>query len=931
MNAQQFTHQLDSMSSYVDTIYRYVKHVPTANHAQLSGTFEQLRTTIAALQQANLQLCQQARDDKSNAQETAQARLHVHEVVDFLSDAYLVTDPYGAILDANDAAVAMLQGTETTLVGKTLDAFIVAEQRTYFFSKLIELRSSDRIQEWSASLQPPHGEPLDVTVRLGSSRDAQGRVIALRWLIREISSLRRIEGRAALQYAVSKVLAEASTLDDAASQLLPAIGTALGWDLGTLWSLDLHDNVLCCIDQWQSATVSNTEFTNVSRDLRFAAGVGLPGRVWERGDPVWIANMLEEDVSNFSRLQAALSSGLRAGFAFPIRGANRVLGVIEFYSRVVRQPDEDLIDLVAALGRQIGQFTERKLIEQTLRESENKYRSVVETVQEVIFRADGSGKWTFLNPAWEELSGFTVEESIGNEILNAVYPHDRDHATGLFGALLDGTKHACRHDLRFVTKDSNYRWFEVNARSTIGPDGTVLGIAGTLNDITLRRRAEEQLLHNAFHDPLTGLPNRSLFLDRLSRAIERAKRYENHMFAVLFLDLDRFKAINDSLGHLIGDLLLIEVARRLNSCLRLGDTVARLGGDEFVLLLEDLADIGDAMSVAERVHQELGMTFELQGYAVSTSASIGIAVNTPEYDRPEDLLRDADIAMYRAKVKGKGCCMIFDPTMHERAVAQLQIEAEMRLGLERGEFLLHYQPIVSVTTGAIIGVEALLRWQHPERGLVPPSEFIPIAEETGLIIPLGEWVLRTACAQTKAWHDTGLPKFFVAVNLSPRQFKHQTLSAMVGHILWETGLEPRYLEFELTENCIMDNEETTMSIVRDLKALGVQLSIDDFGTGYNSLSYLKRFPIGTVKIDRSFVRDLATDKYDAAITTAIIALARSLKLGSTAEGVETEAQLAFLQDHECEARQGYLYSCPLPPEALTSLLFEQTGLAEARI
>jgi len=440
-----------------------------------------------------------------------------------------------------------------------------------------------------------------------------------------------------------------------------------------------------------------------------------------------------------------------------------------------------------------------------------------------------------------------------------------------------------------------------------------------------RRVAEEQLQRNAFYDLLTGLPNRALFLDRLGRAIGLSKRRDDYAFAVLFFDLDRFQMVNDSFGHTVGDQLLVEIARRIERCLHAGDTVARLGGDEFTILLEDIQDVGDAIRMSERILADLALHFTVAGHEVFTSASVGIALSATGYDRPEDLLRDADTALHRAKALGRGRVQVWDKGMHSHAVSFLQLESDLRRALERGEFLTYYQPIVSLHTGKMIGCEALVRWEHPTRGRLSPAEFIPTAEETGLIGAIGDWVLRTACAQNKAWREAGLPPLYVSVNLSPRQFRQRDLTERMLRVLQEIPLDPSAMKIELTESAIMDNPEEAIATLRHWKSIGMQLSLDDFGTGHSSLSHLRYFPFDTLKIDRSFVQDIGKNQEDAAIATAIIALARALHLKVLAEGVSTPAQLAFLRAQHCDEIQGELVSAPISADGMTRLLRQKSG------
>ncbi len=434
--------------------------------------------------------------------------------------------------------------------------------------------------------------------------------------------------------------------------------------------------------------------------------------------------------------------------------------------------------------------------------------------------------------------------------------------------------------------------------------------------------SKEHFRHAAFHDALTGLPNRALLTDHLKLSIEMTRRRADHHFAVLFLDLDRFKNINDSLGHAAGDRLLVEIARRLELCLRPSDTVARLGGDEFAILLNGLDSTEDAIRVAERVQQDLMHPFYLSGNEVYTTASIGITISAAYYADPENVLRDADTAMYQAKEKGKTRYELFDTGMHARAVLRLQLENDLRRAIENREFEVYYQPIVALDTCRITGFEALVRWHHPERGFVSPAEFIPLAEETGLITEIGSWVLREACRQTRRWSldDPALAMLTISVNLSSRQFMQPDLLAQIKQILDETNLNPRRLKLEITESAVMANAEAAASMLGQLRNLGIQTSIDDFGTGYSSLSYLHRFPIDTLKIDRSFVSRMSEGDENAEIVRTIITLATNLSMSVIAEGVETAEQHERLKELDCEYGQGYLFSRPVPAAAALALV-----------
>lgn len=474
--------------------------------------------------------------------------------------------------------------------------------------------------------------------------------------------------------------------------------------------------------------------------------------------------------------------------------------------------------------------------------------------------------------------------------------------------------------------DGTQSWVNTNKIPLHDAQGNVVGILGTFEDITERQIVEEKIRYQAMHDLLTGLPNRTLFNEQLSVSLTQACNSQS-MLAVMFLDLDRFSTINDTLGHAVGDRLLQEVAKRLSSCLRQNDILARWGGDEFTLLVSQTSSAEEVTNIAQRILNVLKPAFNLEGYSqacrstsLHISSSIGITLYPQDGEDAETLLRNSAAALHRAKQQGRNNFQFYTAAMNSQACELLVLENELHHALKRREFVVYYQPQVNTTTGEITGMEALVRWQHPKFGLVAPDKFIPLAEETGLIVPIGEWVLKTACAQNKAWQDAGLPPLRVAVNLSVRQFQQPLLLNIVSQTLQETGLSPQFLDLEITETIAMQNVELTKAILSELHQMGVYLSIDDFGTGYCSLGYLKQFPLHTLKIDKSFVRDLATDPQNAGIINAIMMLGRGFNLRVIAEGVETEAEKDCLLSFQCEEMQGYLSSPPLPAEEATKLL-----------
>ena len=531
----------------------------------------------------------------------------------------------------------------------------------------------------------------------------------------------------------------------------------------------------------------------------------------------------------------------------------------------------------------------------------------------------------YVNRAFERITGYSSDEAVGRNPRFLQAGDDDQPAIRELRRLREdrGDEVEWSGTLRNYKKDGTMFWNELGVAAMNGSDGPVANHVGTVNDVTERKALEEEFAHRAFHDPLTGLPNRALLVERLEHALARSARGEGRV-AVLFLDLDRFKVINDSLGHETGDRLLVEAARRLEGCVRPGDTAARLGGDEFVVLLESVADEAEAIRVAERVSEALELSFAPNGHEVYTTASVGIALSRTPQDRPQDLLRNADAAMYRAKERGKAGYALFEEEMNARALQRLALEGDLRRAAEKPgeEFVVHYQPKADLSTGKIVCMEALARWRHPERGLLSPEEFIPVAEETGLVVPLGRWVIGEACGQVARWqglYPTETP-LTVSANLSARQFEHEGLVRDVARALEEAGLDPECLILEITEGVAMGDAPLAASVMRDLKTLGVELSIDDFGTGYSSLSYLTRFPLDYLKIDRSFVAGLGEDLNATVVASGIIGLAHAMGLAVVAEGVETEGQLEQLREMGCDMAQGDYLSGALPAEEAASLL-----------
>jgi diguanylate cyclase (GGDEF)-like protein/PAS domain S-box-containing protein len=573
------------------------------------------------------------------------------------------------------------------------------------------------------------------------------------------------------------------------------------------------------------------------------------------------------------------------------------------------------------LERSIRYALEQSRTLQALRESEERYALSARGANDGLWVWDLRTNEVYYSPRWKSMFGYG-EEEIGDspdEWFSRVHPDDAAILRSALDAHLRGITPHFENEHRIRTSHGAERWMLSRGLAVRDADGNAVRIAGSSTDITERKRAEERLTHDAFHDALTELPNRALFMDRLQRAIESQVRHPASYYAVLFLDLDRFKVVNDSLGHVVGDELLVAVSARLRETLRAIDTVARLGGDEFAVLVEGIDDITAAVRTARRIQEELLVPFEIGGHEIFTSVSIGIAFSASGYTRPQDVLRDADIAMYRAKANGKARHEVFDAAMHERALNLLQFETDLRRAIERGELRVFYQPIVSMNDGAIRGVEALIRWRRGEV-LVPADEIISVAEETGLIVPIGDWVLREALRQLVEWDRSGIGGGFdMHVNLSARQLLQPHVVDRISEALIESGVAANRLHLEVTESVLIESAEAAAALLRDLRSLGVGLSLDDFGTGWSSLSSLRLFPFDVLKIDRSFLLDQDERRGDDIVRT-ISALARLLGMQVTVEGLETAEQVERMRGIDIDYAQGFYFAEPLAADAVARLL-----------
>ncbi|HWH49611.1 MAG TPA: EAL domain-containing protein, partial [Burkholderiales bacterium] len=633
----------------------------------------------------------------------------------------------------------------------------------------------------------------------------------------------------------------------------------------------------------------------------------------------FISNDVTQDTSGIRGKELLLAAGLHSVATFPLPLGGAPAGALHLYATEAGFFDDELVNLIDKLAKNVSfalanfqRETARRGAEKALRDSEQRFRDIAQAAGEFVWENDNEGRFTYLSPRVAEALGYTAEELVGHSAAEFMPAEEPERVRQWLADNMKPDRSFRGLEYRINSKSGAMLWLHISGVATLDEQGRFTGHRGTARDVTAIKESEARISYLATRDPLTELPNRMLFNDRLEQGIINSRR-KGDALAVLFIDLDRFKNINDSLGHHIGDLLLREVSSQMAACIRKGDTLSRLGGDEFVVTLEGLTQAEDAAQVARKIIRAFAKPLNVGGHALTTTCSIGISIFPNDAEDGRELMKNADTAMYHAKEQGRNNFQFFSHEMNLRAVERHQLETEMRRALELNQFVLHYQPQADIHTGKIVGMEALIRWQHPERGLVPPSSFIPVAEESGLIELIGRWALQTACGQNREWQAAGLPPLKVAVNISTRQFNDpKGFASEVTRLLNVTGLDPRYLVLEMTESILLRNVDENIAVLRRLGKLGTHLAVDDFGTGYSSLAYLKQLPLDTLKIDRTFVRDIETDSEDAAIIAAIIAMAHGLDVRVTAEGVETKGQMEALRKLGCDEFQGYLLSGPLP-------------------
>jgi diguanylate cyclase (GGDEF)-like protein/PAS domain S-box-containing protein len=746
---------------------------------------------IEQLSQANHELSERISAQQKAEEVLRQTSQKFEALIEASPISIIARDSDLRIVKWNAAAERMFGWKEQEVLGQVMPS-VPPDREEEAMAIRQQLQRGEPLNDHETVRLHKDGTRINVSVSTTVMRDAAGQPTGFISLATDITERKRAERRLQMEHAVTRILEESRTVEDALPQVIRTMAEASGWVYGARWELDKAANLLRCMETWCVDAPEVREFMALSR-LRTqtpGASKGPIHKVWGSNAPVWIADVAQD--INMRRGPAALKAGLHTIFAFPILVGEEFYGVIELFGREVRQPDPELVGVAHAIGSQLGQFMARKAAEQ---------------------------------------------------------------------------------NLRFV----------------------------------------------ASHDPLTGLFNRNIFDERLHQALAQAARFERSL-SLLFIDLDGFKLINDTHGHNAGDALLAELAARLRNTLREGDVIGRMGGDEFVVLIEEFTEVSQVAEVAKKLLDTVTRPFVLHGQSCQVTASLGISIYPDDGSDAQTLLKNADMAMYLVKQQGKNSFRFYSPQMNVHLMERLSLESGLRRAIERGELLLLYQPRVGVRDGQVTGMEALMRWQHPTQGMIGPSEFIPVAEDAGLIAAIGEWALHSACRQARAWRDLGLPLLRVAVNLSPKQFQQESLIQVVREALHRVGLEPARLELEITEEMVIRNPERAVRLLTQLKEIGVRVVVDGFGTGYSSLSFLKRLPIDSVKIDHSLIVDLPRSDDAAALTRGVVAMAHSLGLTVIAEGVETREQWEFLHQQGCEEMQGNYFSAPVTAEIVPGIV-----------
>ena len=824
-----------------------------------------------------------ARDvsERKNAEETIK---RLASIVEFSQDAIIGKSLDGAITSWNRAAEKMYGYTSTEVIGRDLSFSLSAEGQAELRVIMERVQEGLAIECLETQRLTKAGSVFDVSLSISPIKDVSGRVTGASTIARDITARKRADEQLKLQSAALEVAANAIVITDYEGKIV-----------------------------WVNRAF--TAMTGYSKEET----LGKNPRLLKSG---------EQTESYYAELWSTISSGK----VWQGEIVNRRKDGTTYTEEMTITP----------IAQSVGQanwshfvaikqdITERKRAEEELYRAHQMLQTILNTIPQRVFWKDRDCIYMGCNRILATDAGLNnPAEIIGKSDFDLAWRETAEVYRSDDKLVMEQGSVRLGYEEIQDRPDGRRVWLRTSKLPLWDRKGKVIGVLGTYEDITERKVAEERVQYLAFYDALTGLPNRTLLQDRLSKALANARRRKDRV-ALLLLDLDRFKDINDSLGHSVGDLLLQEVAERFEKWAREQDTVARVGGDEFVIVLAAVKDGADAALAAERLMRAMSAGFVVQDRSLSISCSLGISVFPEHGADGETLIKNADAAMYSAKESGRNNFRFFTDDMNAEAVERLNLESSLRLALDKKELFLMYQPQMDIATGKITGLEALLRWQHPDLGLVPPDKFIQIAENCGLIVPIGEWVLRTACLQVRKWQDEGIPAVSIAVNVSAVQFRQEDFCELIRRVLHETGLAPQYLELELTEGLLLANADVTFSVLQELKAMGLTLAIDDFGTGYSNFNYLRQFRVSKLKIDRSFIRDVAVNPDDAAITTAILSMAKSLNLKVIAEGVEDEAQMSFLRAHQCDEIQGYYFSKPLAVDKVAGKLRSNSPEPRAR-
>jgi diguanylate cyclase (GGDEF)-like protein/PAS domain S-box-containing protein len=833
-----------------------------------------------------------------------------------LTDAIVVVNTEMTIERLNPAALKLTGFVENDLIGRSVTE-LTANKRIAekFLSRTINgTEVAGRFETYCIN-KAGHRSPISVSAsKIFDPSSGQDKIVLI---ARDITKRKRLETESRVISRIIRGVTSTANLDELLSLIHRSIRKVVS-----------AENFFVALYDPDTELLSMQFFVDKYDEMPPPSRVGrsFSAYVFRTGEPLLCSDELAKEMIARGDVEA-VGTDSPIWLGVPLKTPNGPIGVlvVQDYEDRNKYSAHD-VEFLTSVADQIALAIERKQAEDALRRSQERFELVTRATSDAIWDWNLETDELWWNEGFQKLFGYKGDE-VGTDVdswMQRLHPQDRDRVVDDIHRHIESGKNKWTDEYRFKRRDGSYAFVIDRGYVVHDADRKPVRMLGSMMDVSERKVLEEQLTHQALHDPLTKIANRVLFRDRVDHALSKQRR-DNSKLAVLFLDLDNFKSVNDSIGHGAGDKLLIAVAQRLQDCLRTSDTAARLGGDEFAVLVESIHSSDEATMIAERINAVFRQPFVIENKEVFMGTSIGIAQSGDHAVTADDLLRNADLAMYKAKNGGKGQYVVFEPQMHEALMERLELEDDLRLAIDDRQFTIHYQPIVDLGSRQMLGMEARVRWNHPRYGMLPPMKFIPLAEETNLIVPLGEWILDEACRQVKRWSDQFAGSFdiSVTVNISIRQFQQNELVHIVGRALENSGLKPSSLILEITESFMMQETESTIAKLHQLKKLGIRLAIDDFGTGYSSLSYLQRFPIDILKIDKSFVDKIGNGDEGRAVARAIIMMGDSLHLKTIAEGIERPEQIAALQNLGCEAGQGFHFARPLAPEAMENFLSQK--------